>query len=154
MAATPPSLKSRALRLLAMREHGRTELERKLGGPEVDALELRRVLDDLQAKGFINEQRVIDSVVHRRAPRLGSLRIRQELQTKGLDADAVAQAVVALQATELERARAVWRRKFGAEPSPDAAERARQMRFLAGRGFQAAVVRRVIDSDDDDFAAD
>lgn len=149
MATAPPSLKSRALRLLAAREHGRTELERKLGGPEVDARELRRVLDDLQAKGFINEQRVIDSVVYRRAPRLGSLRIRHELQTKGLDADAVAEAVVALQATELERARDVWRRKFGAEPGRDAAERARQMRFLAGRGFQAAVVRRVVNTGED-----
>jgi SOS response regulatory protein OraA/RecX len=51
-----------------------------------------RVLDDLQAKGFIDEQRVVESVLHRRAGRLGAGRIRQELQAKGLDGELVGEA--------------------------------------------------------------
>ena len=61
------SLKGRALRHLAAREHTRVELERKLASHADSADELARVLDELQAKGFISEQRVVDSVLHRRA---------------------------------------------------------------------------------------
>jgi len=102
----------------------------------------------LQAKGFINEQRVVESVVYRRASRLGASRVKRELQAKGLPAEAVAQAVAGLQATEVDRAREVWRKKFG-EPAPDAAGRARQMRFLASRGFSPESIRRVVRGDDD-----
>jgi len=60
-----------------------------------------------------------------------------------------AEAADALKQSELERARTVWRRKFG-EPPVDPAERARQMRFLAGRGFSADIIRRVVAGADDD----
>ena len=143
MAFGQLSLKGRALRLLAGREYSRQELERKLAPKEEEPGQLKQALDELQAKGFIDEQRVVDSVVHRRAPRLGAGRIRQELQAKGLDAEAVATAVAGLQATEAERAREVWARKFGTPPA-DAAQRAKQMRFLLARGFGAEVVSRLL----------
>lgn len=143
MAFNQLSLKGRALRLLAGREHSRAELQRKLEAHETEPGELARALDELQAKGFINEDRVLESVVHRRAAKMGAARVRQELQAKGLDAQAVAQAVQALQGTEVERAREVWRKKFGASPQ-DATERARQMRFLATRGFGGDAIRRVV----------
>jgi regulatory protein len=143
------SLKGRALRLLAGREHSRAELERKLAPHETEPGELARALDDLQAKGFISEQRVVESVVHRRAARLGTGRLKQELQAKGVSPQAVADAVDALRRTEVQRAREVWRRKFG-EPAADAAGRAKQMRFLASRGFAAEAIRRVVSGGDDD----
>lgn len=149
MAFDQISLKGRALRLLSGREHSRAELERKLRAHETEPGELARALDDLEAKGFINEQRVLESVVHRRSAKLGAARVRQELQAKGLNPAAVAQAVADLQGTELERAREVWRKKFGVPPA-DAAERGRQMRFLAARGFGGEVIRRVVGGRDDD----
>jgi regulatory protein len=138
------------LRLLSQREHSRPELERKLGGAETDPDELARALDDLEAKGFISEVRVVDSVIHRRAAKLGTGRLRQELQAKGVSAEAVAEAVDRLRGTELERAREVWRKKFG-EPAQDAAGRAKQMRFLATRGFGGEAIRRVVSGSDVDF---
>ena len=143
MAFGQLSLKGRALRLLAGREYSRSELERKLAAHEQEPGQLRQALDDLQAKGFIDEQRVVDSLVHRRAGRLGSGRIRHELQAKGVDAAKVAEAVAALKASEVERAREVWQKKFG-QPAADAAERARQCRFLLARGFDMEAVRKVL----------
>lgn len=137
------SLKGRALRLLSGREHSRAELERKLAAHEEEPGQLRRVLDELQAKDFINEQRVVDSVVHRRSGKLGAMRIRQELQSKGLDHDKVQAALGQLKFTELARAREVWSRKFDSLPA-DAAQRGKQARFLAARGFDGEVVRRVL----------
>lgn len=143
MATPPLSLKGRALRLLGTREHSRAELERKLVQYEEEPGSLAKVLDELQAKGFINEQRVLESVLHRRAAKLGTTRIRQELQGKGLAPEAVLEAVEQLRTTEVERAREVWRKKFGAPPL-DANDRAKQMRFLASRGFGGEAIRRVV----------
>ena len=149
MAFGEPSLKGRALRLLAQREHSRAELENKLAAHEAEPGELNRALDDLQAKGFINEQRVVESLIHRRAARWGTGRVKQALLAKGIAAEAVAEAVEGLRSTEVERAREVWRKKFG-EPAADPAARAKQMRFLASRGFSAEAIRRVVQGSEDD----
>jgi regulatory protein len=146
MCATTLSLKGRALRLLSGREHSRAELERKLAPYEEETGSLARILDELQAKDFINEQRVVESVLYRRAAKLGSSRIQHELQSKGLDPDTVRDAVASLHSSELERAREVWRKKFPLPPA-DAAERAKQIRFLSARGFSGDVVHRVVGSE-------
>lgn len=144
------SLKGRALKYLAQREHSRLELARKLGPHAEDPAEVDAVLEALQAAGWLSEERFVESVVHRKAARLGTARIRQELQGHGLAPETVAGAVEQLRATELERARAVWARRFGGEAPADAAERARQMRFLAARGFATEVIRRVVRGADDE----
>jgi regulatory protein len=133
--AFEPSLKGRALRLLSQREHSRQELERKLAPHETEPGTLTQALDELQARGFISEERVIESVVHRRAGKLGG--------------EVVAEAMENLRATELARAREVWMRKFG-QPAIDPKEKARQIRFLVSRGFAAEVVRRVVQGADED----
>ena len=147
--AFEPTLKGRALRLLSQREHSRRELERKLAEHETEPGQLARALDELQARGFISEERVIESVIHRRAGKLGTARVKQELAAKGLSGEAVAEAMEHLRATELSRAREVWRRKFG-QAAADPKERARQIRFLVSRGFAAEAVRRVVQGTDED----
>lgn len=143
MATVPISLKGRALRYLAGREHSRAELVRKLAPHEEEPGQIERVLDDLQAKDFISEARVVASVINRRAASLGGARLRQELQAKGIDAQRVRDAVEQLKDTELERAQEVWRKRFG-EAALDTKQWARQVRFLMARGFAADVVRRVV----------
>ena len=140
---TPLSLTGRALRLLSAREHSRAELERKLAQFEETPGALAQVLDTLAAKDFINEDRVVASVLHRRSAKLGTARIKHELQSKGLAPDAVAQAVTELKASEPERAFAVWRKKFGTAATTPT-ERAKQVRFLASRGFGGEAIARVV----------
>jgi regulatory protein len=149
MATTTLSLTGRALRLLSAREHSRAELERKLAQYEDEPGALAKVLDALQAKDFINEGRVVASVLHRRSAKLGAARIKQELQAKGLEPEAVAEAVSSLRASEVERAKEIWRKKFG-QPPADAAERGKQMRFLASRGFGGDTIHRVVQGSDED----
>ncbi|CAN7202815.1 recombination regulator RecX [Pseudorhodoferax sp. LjRoot39] len=136
------SLKGRALRMLSQREHSRPELERKLARHTEDAEELARALDELQAKGFISEARVVESVLHQRAAQYGALRLRQELQRRGVASAAITEAVAGLADSEFERALALWQRRFA--PAADAREHARQSRFLLARGFSGAVVTRVL----------
>jgi regulatory protein len=151
VASPQPSLKGRALRHLSAREHSRVELARKLAPHTEDPDELERVLDELEARGFLSDTRFVESVLHRRANRLGAARVKQELLAKGIAGEQVRAAVQQLQASEFDRALAVWRQRFGA-PATDAREQARQVRFLMARGFAADVVRRVVkttpDTDD------
>jgi regulatory protein len=143
------SLKGRALRYLAAREHSRMELERKLK-PHAESVEqLAQVLDDLAAKDFISEARVVESVINRRSAKFGAARVKHELLGKGLDAELVLEAMNGLKATEVERAREIWRRKFDG-PASDAAGRAKQMRFLAARGFSGDTIRKVVSSVEED----
>ena len=137
------SLKGRALQLLSQREHSRAELERKLATHEEVPGELAQALDELQARDFINDGRVIESVINHRADKLGAARLKQELAAKGLGGEAVTQALAALKDSELERAREVWQKKFG-EPAQDPRERAKQARFLLTRGFAAEVVSKLV----------
>ena len=142
------SLKGRALRALSGREHSRVELERKLIAHESQPGELAQILDELTTKGFISEARVAQSVIHRRAAKLGTARVVQEMRAKGLGNDEVAQATEQLKATEFERAREAWQRKFG-EPATTPAERAKHMRFLASRGFAPEVIRKAVQGGDE-----
>ena len=143
------SLKGRALRALARREHSRVELERKLrrfaeDEPEASAAQqIAAALDELTALGFIDEARVAESVLASQARRVGALRLKQTLQAKGLAPELVARSLLAVRGTEFDRAQALWQRRFGAAPA-DVRARVRQMRFLAGRGFDGEVVRKVV----------
>ncbi len=103
----------------------------------VDAL-----LDSLAADGYLDETRFIESRLHVRAGRFGTQRIQQELARHGLKLDAGQQTT--LRETELERAREVWHKRFGAEPPRDATAQARQARFLLTRGFAPDLVRRLL----------
>ncbi len=125
------------------------ELERKLKPHAESAEQLAQVLDELTAKDFISEARVVESVINRRSAKFGAARVKHELLGKGLDAELVLEAMSRLKATEVERARQIWSRKFNGQ-SLDAAGRAKQMRFLAARGFSGDAIRKVMSAAADD----
>ncbi|MDE3012326.1 MAG: RecX family transcriptional regulator, partial [Pseudomonadota bacterium] len=94
----------------------------------------------------LSDARAAEAIVHVRASQRGLLRVRQELEQKGVGADIAAAATAGLQVRQLPLAREVWRKRFGVLPQ-DAAERARQTRFLAARGFAFEVIRAVLGGD-------
>ncbi|MBV8658787.1 MAG: recombination regulator RecX [Burkholderiales bacterium] len=145
-----PSLRDKALALLARREHSRAELRRKLGTDE-NRDELDAVLDDLIARGWQSDLRFATAYISAYAQRFGRYRLEAELRERGV-ADADISLAFESQdddtGTELERAREVWQKKFSA-PATDAAERAKQARFLQSRGFAYDIIRKVLGGLDD-----
>lgn len=140
-----PTLRMRALRLLARREFTRHELAQRLAPFAAEASELAQLLDEFARCGWLSEARAVEQIVHARRSRFGSRRIRHELEKRGVDSVRVAAAVEGLKAGEPDAVRAIWRRKFGRAPRTPA-ERARQIRFLQGRGFDLDLIVRVIES--------
>lgn len=141
------TLRERALGILARREHSRAELARKLAAHAEDE-DLDALLDDLERENLLSNARFADMLRHARAGRHGSVRLKADLRDKGVPAEVIEAAVSEARGNDLEAARAVWMKKFGAPPR-DATERARQIRFLAGRGFPAEVARKVVGGSDD-----
>jgi regulatory protein len=143
-----PSLRSRAVAILARREHSRAELARKLAPHAGTPGEVESVLDDLVARKLLSDDRYADARAGVLARKFGASRIEHELRRQGVDAETVARATAAARDSELDRARDAWRKKFGAAAA-DAAGRAKQMRFLQGRGFSFDVIRKVVGADPD-----
>jgi regulatory protein len=138
-----PTLRERALRLLARREHTRVELARKLlphAGLE-DDLEL--LLEDLSRRKLLSDERYAEARAHALSRKFGAARIAHELRACGVDKELASAASRSSQETEIERARAVWRRKFRG-PANSREERAKQMRFLQSRGFSFDAIRAVV----------
>ena len=141
------TLRERALNLLARREHSRAELARKLA-PHVEDEDLDSLLDDLEREKLLSNARYAEMLAHARSGRHGSLRLKADLRDKGVPAEVMASTLAEARKHDLDAARAIWLKKFGEQPR-DAAERAKQMRFLAGRGFPPDVVRRVVGGEED-----
>ncbi len=148
-ATNPPTVKAKAVSLLAQREYSRKELSDKLTASEASPEEVEQALKQLEAKGLVDDTRVVESLVNRRSGKLGASRLRQELQAKGVSPELVAETMAGLKDTELARAQAVWQKKFG-QLATSGAERNKQARFLASRGFPGEVVRQVVAGITDD----
>jgi len=159
------SLRGRAIKLLAQREHSRAELTYKLARAERRTMAktatadseaddtdstaaatqaIEQVLDQLASIGLLSDARAAAAYVRSHAARFGTARLAHSLRTRGIDA-ALIEASLTQEEIEDEptRAAAVWRSKFS-QPPRDAREWARQARFLQGRGFSSEVIRRLL----------
>ncbi|WP_408340557.1 recombination regulator RecX [Paraburkholderia metrosideri] len=147
------SLKGRALGYLSRREYSRSELARKLKPFVEETDSLDTLLDSLEAENWLSDSRFAESLIHRRSSRLGASRIVGELKQHAVDQTLVEEASAQLRETELARAQAVWRKKFGRLPET-AAERAKQARFLASRGFSGATIGKILKGLDEEWSGD
>jgi regulatory protein len=132
---TQPSLHARAMRLLARREHSRVELRRKLSNVAVEGDDVDGVIEQLAQRGWLSDARYAEQAVRAKARRFGPVKVAHELRSKGVDDEAIAAAFRAAGEdgeADIER---VWKTRFSAAPINDR-ERARQVRFLQGRGFR------------------
>lgn len=145
-----PSLKARAVRYLSRREYSRLELEKKLRAylaEDESEDDLTAVLNDLEQKGYLSDERFAQSRARVRAARYGNARVAYELKASGVSSELIANAIEQLEETEAERAKALWQKRFG-KPAEDYKERAKQMRYLLARGFSMEVARQVVRADD------
>jgi regulatory protein len=134
VAKTEPSLRARAMRFLARREHSRAELQRKLSQVAPEGENVEALLDDLARRGWLSDARFAAQAVRVRARRFGPLKVARDLRGKGVAEDAIGVAFREAGVEGTASLEAIWRSRFHAAPANDR-ERARQVRFLQGRGF-------------------
>jgi regulatory protein len=139
------SLKARALRLLARREHSREELKRKLAVHVEEGEDLEALLDELVKRGWLSDVRFAEQSIRAKARRFGPLKLAQQLRAKGIDEETIARGFRAAAADGASSLESVWKSRFGVA-APDQRELARQARFLQGRGFPLEDVMRFLRS--------
>lgn len=146
MAAKPePSLRARAMRLLARREHARAELRRKLGAHVAEGDDLEALLDDLARRGWLSDARFAEQAARAKAGRYGPIKLAHYLKSRGVDDEAIAAGVRAAGIEGESSLEAVWRGRYRAAPA-DEREKTRQVRFLQGRGFALEQILRFLRS--------
>ena len=147
-APQPADLRARALALLARREHSRAELVRKLERVGFARDDIAPLLDEFETKNWLSDRRYAESWVADHRAKAGSVKLAYELRQRGVGDDVIEAVLGEHRDSELDRAREVWRKKYGATPV-DASEKARQIRFLQSRGFASEVIRRAISDGND-----
>ena len=135
-----------ALNLLAMREHTKFELQRKLMAKGFAADEIAKVVQELEKQGLQSDKRFTESYITMRCKRgFGSIRIKAELCERGVDQELIEQILLSgYKATWAELAEAVRLKKFGKEIPRDLREQSKQMRYLYYKGFDADLVRKTL----------
>ena len=129
-----PSLNARAMRLLARREHSRDELRRKLARIASESDDVDGVVETLAQKGWLSDARYAEQAVRTKARRFGPLKVAHELRAKGVADETIAAAFHAAGVDGAADIQRVWKSRFSVLPENNR-ERARQVRFLQGRGF-------------------
>lgn len=129
-----PSLRARAMRLLARREHSREELRRKLAAKVQEGEDLEGVLDTLAKEGWLSDTRYAEQAIRAKARRFGPRMLAHQLRGKGVADEVIAKAFQAAGEDGNSSIERIWASRFRAAPSDDR-EKARQVRFLQARGF-------------------
>ena len=137
------TLRQRALRALARRDHSRVELARKLNRIREEHDNVDALLDEFEANGWLSDERFAGSAARQRQGRFSQRHIVEGLKSKGVAVETAKTAVAALEQDDEAIALALWRQKFG-QPAVDQKEKARQVRFLQSRGFSLSIAFRVL----------
>jgi regulatory protein len=138
-----------AVGLLARREHSRGELARKLAQRGCDATETDAALDALERERLLCDARFTEQFVRSRVERgAGPAKIRADLRLRGVAESIADEALDDYAGNWWQHAREARRKRFGDEPPADYRQRARQARFLQGRGFTAEQIGRVLNEVD------
>ena len=134
-----------AVRLLAGREHSRSELRSKLCARAFDPASVDAVLNGLVASGLLSDSRFTEQfVLSRRRRGMGPIRIRAELLQRGIDPPLIARWLDEDADGWLDRLHEAHNKKYGPTYSRDWQEIARRARFLQHRGFDREQVRRFL----------
>ena len=140
-----PSLMARALRFLSRREHSRQELRKKLLPHAVDNISaLDELLDRLERESWLSNERYAESLVRRKSERYGASRIIDELKQQAISSEIIEGLKENLKETEENRAWALWSRKYGELIPTEPKEKAKQIRYMASKGFSMDLIIKIV----------
>ncbi len=131
--------------MLARREHGRRELVARLIAKGCAAADAEALVVQLVTENLVSDARFVEALMHVRTRRgYGPLKIAAELRTKEIDEDLIRTWVDFSDPAWIARLSDLRVRKFGMEAPADFRARARQIRFLQGRGYTLEQIHQVM----------
>ena len=144
---------AQALKLLARREHTRSELARKLAQRGIDRQHADTALQRLVDAGYLSDTRYAQArVTELLRRRYGPLRAQADLRSHGVDSEVIDRVVDTEHPDWYAACRAAHARSAGPKEAATLAQRARQQRHLQARGFTGAQIRAALTIGNDDDA--
>jgi len=117
-----------------------------------EGLSIESVLGSLEEEGYLSDQRFTESFIRMRIGQgHGLIRIRFDLQRKGIANDLMQAVFEDMDIDWYELAVEQYRRKYSQPvPAGDYKERSKRMRFLSQRGFSMDEIQHAVASDHED----
>ncbi len=141
--------KTSAMASLAMREHSVLELQHKLLRKNFPEDIVLSVVSELQQQNLLSNERFAEVYWRQRAEKgFGPVKIRHELQQKGLEDTTIQQGLLAAEVNFEALIQRVYQKKYHNKPCQDLKEKAKRQGFLYRRGFTADAIRSVLDEAD------
>lgn len=137
-------IKSKAIYFLSRREYAYQELFSKLKKYSEDLGEIKLVLDELKRKGFLSEERYIQSYINSKKNKYGLAKIKYSLKQKTDDMDLINDVLKSSAIDEYEIAKNLWEKKFLGIKARDKTELSRQIRFLQNKGFGFEIINKIL----------
>ncbi len=136
-----------AYSVLAVREHSRQELYWKLRRREwCDDAEINGLLDALEADNILSDDRYAESLVRSSLCRgHGRLKIRHKLLETGVATSLIQKHLEDVDINWYSQIHDVRIKKYGEILPNELADKAKLSRFLAGRGFEAELIRKELE---------
>jgi regulatory protein len=136
--------KAQALRLLARREHSARELARKLTERGVDAGQAEDAVAYAAREGWQSELRYAEMLLRSRISRgYGPMRIEADLKVAGVPEDLIQSVLEGAAVDWRTLAAGIQAKRFRSLPKSPT-ERARQYRYLQGRGFDGSQIQAAL----------
>lgn len=119
------------------------ELAGKLKAREFSPAEIEALLDRLESEGLQSDARYAQNYVHSRTRRgFGPLRIKLELQERGVSGELVEAYVDFNDQAWLRVACRQYEKKFGVQAGATVKDRVKRMRYLQTRGFTSDIIKK------------
>lgn len=138
-------LVAKGVRLLAMREHSVSEMRRKLADKSENHEIIEAVIDDLQQRKYLSDERFTESFIRSRRNRgIGPIKIKSELKAKGINNVLIQDKLNLESAVWFDLALEQYKKKFADSPVEDYKSWSKRARFLQGRGFTMDQIHCVV----------
>ena len=147
-------LKKRALYYLGKRDYSRVELGRKIlaysESLEINKADLELVLDELEEKDWLSDDRFSEQFVLSRKRKFGARKIAHELKLRGVNELIISRVLRDIKDDEFLLAKKIWEKKFNQIPIT-IDEKSKQIRFMQSRGIEVAIIHQILSGKSPEF---
>ena len=117
---------------------------------EISKVDLELVLDELENKDWLSDNRFSEQFVLSKKRKFGALKIAHELKLRGVNKSIINRVLRDIKDDEFLLAKKIWEKKFNQIPIT-IDEKAKQIRFMQSRGIQVTIIHQILSGKSPEF---
>ena len=117
---------------------------------EISKVDLELVLDELENKDWLSDNRFSEQFVLSKKRKFGALKIAHELKLRGVNKSIINRVLKDIKDDEFLLAKKIWEKKFNQIPIT-IDEKAKQIRFMQSRGIEVTIIHQILSGKSPEF---